>query len=96
MAWAHVLAGLDLAAGVRELTVPTAFIAGTADRLTPPVHAREIVAALPHSLGLTELTGVGHMTPVEAPEVVTAKLRELVSEYVAVPAVSSEEKEQAV
>lgn len=84
VAWAHVLAGLDLTAGVRELTVPTAFIAGAADRLTPPVHAREIVAALPHSLGLTELTGVGHMTPVEAPEVVTAKLRELVSEYVAV------------
>ncbi|MBT2491738.1 alpha/beta hydrolase [Streptomyces sp. ISL-96] len=102
VAWSHVLADLDLAVGVRELTVPTAFIAGTADRLTPPVHAREIVAALPHSLGLTELTGVGHMTPVEAPEVVTAKLRELVNEYVAVPAApagpadSSEEKEQAV
>ncbi|MET9516782.1 alpha/beta hydrolase [Streptomyces sp. NPDC002994] len=96
VAWSHVLGELDLAAGVRDLTVPTAVIAGTADRLTPPVHAREIAAALPHSLGLTELTGVGHMTPVEAPEVVTAKLRELVSEYVAVPADSSEEKEQAV
>ncbi|MGX1883168.1 alpha/beta fold hydrolase [Streptomyces sp. NPDC055287] len=97
VAWSHVLAELDLAAGISELTVPTAVIAGTADRLTPRVHAREIEAALPHSLGLTELTGVGHMTPVEAPEAVTAKLRELVNEYVAVPAVvSAEEKEQAV
>ncbi|GHB18218.1 hydrolase [Streptomyces chryseus] len=86
VAWSHVLGELDLGAGMRELTVPTAVLAGSADRLTPPVHAREIEAALPHSLGLTELTGVGHMTPVEAPEAVTAKLRELVSTYVTGPA----------
>ncbi|HEY9437821.1 MAG TPA: alpha/beta fold hydrolase, partial [Streptomyces sp.] len=71
-AWGHVLAGLDLDAGVRELRVPTAVIAGRDDRLTPPVQARAIAAALPRCLGLTELTGTGHMTPVEAPEVVTA------------------------
>lgn len=82
VAWGHVLAELDLESGVRELRLPTAVIAGTEDRLTPPVHARAIEAALPQSLGLTELTGMGHMTPVEAPEVVTAKLRELVARYV--------------
>ncbi|NEB84258.1 alpha/beta fold hydrolase [Streptomyces anulatus] len=81
--WGHVLAELDLAAGVRELRVPTAVIAGTDDRLTPPVHARAIAAALPVGLGLTELAGMGHMTPVEAPEAVTAKIRELVAGYVA-------------
>lgn len=80
--WGHVLAGLDLTAGVRELRVPTAVIAGTDDRLTPPVHARAIAAALPLGLGLTELAGVGHMTPVEAPEAVTARIRELVTRYV--------------
>ncbi|MGW2179079.1 alpha/beta fold hydrolase [Streptomyces sp. NPDC001732] len=80
-AWGHVLADLDLDAGVRELRVPTAVIAGTEDRLTPLGHARAIVAALPEGLGLTELTGMGHMTPVEAPEAVTAKLRELVAAY---------------
>lgn len=78
----HVLADLDLDAGVRELRVPTAVIAGTEDRLTPPVHARAIAAALPDCLGLTELAGMGHMTPVEAPEAVTAKIRELVTAYV--------------
>ena len=41
-AWAQVLAELDLDAAVRELTVPTAVIVGTADRLTPPVHARAL------------------------------------------------------
>ncbi|MEU1124445.1 alpha/beta hydrolase [Streptomyces sp. NPDC005899] len=95
VAWGQVLAELDLEADVRELRLPTAVIAGTDDRLTPPVHARAIEAALPQSLGLTELTGTGHMTPMEAPEVVTAKLRELVDLYVTVDgaahAVSEEE-----
>lgn len=80
-AWGHVLAELDLEEGVRELRVPTAVIAGTEDRLTPPFHARAIAAALPESLGLTELAGLGHMTPVEAPEAVTAKIRELAIGY---------------
>ncbi|MER7726437.1 alpha/beta fold hydrolase [Streptomyces sp. NPDC096323] len=84
VAWGHVLADLDLDEGVRELRVPTAVIAGTDDRLTPPVHARVLAAALPDCLGLTELTGMGHMTPVEAPEIVTAKIRELVTTYLPV------------
>ncbi|MFD5762014.1 alpha/beta fold hydrolase, partial [Streptomyces sp. NPDC127044] len=63
------------------LTVPTAVVVGTADRLTPVVHARALVATLPNCVGVTELTGLGHMTPVEAPELVTARIRELVSTY---------------
>ncbi|MCX4676534.1 alpha/beta hydrolase [Streptomyces sp. NBC_01433] len=94
VAWGHVLAELDLDAGVRGLRVPTAVIAGTADRLTPPVHARAIAAALPQCLGLTELTGMGHMTPVEAPEAVTARIRELVVRYVAVDGAGTAEKEE--
>ncbi|MEU0300145.1 alpha/beta fold hydrolase [Streptomyces sp. NPDC006175] len=89
VAWGHVLAELDLEARLRELRLPTAVIAGTEDRLTPPVHARAIEAALPQSLGLTELAGMGHMTPVEAPEAVTAKLRELVTSYVTVDGAGS-------
>ncbi|MBV1945710.1 alpha/beta fold hydrolase [Streptomyces sp. BV129] len=81
-AWGAVLAGLDLDHGVGRLTLPTAVLHGTADRLTPPVHARALVAALPNCAGLTELTGVGHMTPVEAPEAVTGRIRELVTTYV--------------
>ncbi|MFJ2750213.1 alpha/beta fold hydrolase [Streptomyces sp. NPDC087297] len=80
-AWSQVLAGLDLDADVARLAVPTAVIGGTADRLTPIVHARALAAALPNCVGLTELTGMGHMTPIEAPEAVTGVLRELAELY---------------
>jgi pimeloyl-ACP methyl ester carboxylesterase len=80
-AWSQVLDLLDVAHGVRELTVPTAVVVGTADRLTPVVHARALVAELPNCVGITELPGLGHMTPIEAPELVTGKIRELVTTY---------------
>ncbi|MET9604423.1 alpha/beta hydrolase [Streptomyces sp. NPDC006512] len=83
-AWSRVLAGLDLDAELARLTVPTAVIGGTDDRLTPIAHARALAAALPHCAGLTELTGAGHMTPVEAPEAVTAALRALTAEHLPV------------
>ncbi|MEU6993203.1 alpha/beta hydrolase [Streptomyces sp. NPDC046465] len=82
--WSHVLASLQLDVEVGALQAPTAVIAGTADRLTPVVHARRIAAALPECVGLTELAGVGHMTPIEAPEAVTARINELVATYVQV------------
>jgi pimeloyl-ACP methyl ester carboxylesterase len=50
---------------------------GSADRLTPPVHARQVARLLPRLSGLTELPGVGHMTPLEAPGVVTELIRKL-------------------
>ncbi|MEU5363395.1 alpha/beta hydrolase [Streptomyces sp. NPDC005925] len=80
--WSKVLAMLDLDHGVRELRVPAAVVVGTADRLTPPVTARAVTDALPESLGLTELPGIGHMTPVEAPELISGKIRELVDTYI--------------
>ncbi|QIJ63209.1 alpha/beta hydrolase [Streptomyces sp. JB150] len=79
--WSRVLEVLDLDHAVRELGVPAEVVVGTHDRLTPPVHARALAAALPHAAGLTELPGVGHMTPVEAPELVTEKIRQLVTGY---------------
>ncbi|MEU1120139.1 MULTISPECIES: alpha/beta hydrolase [unclassified Streptomyces] len=82
--WSGVLEALQLDVAVGELQAPTAVVAGTADRLTPVVHARRIAAALPHCVGLTELAGVGHMTPVEAPDAVTARITELVATYVQV------------
>ncbi|WEO96917.1 alpha/beta hydrolase [Streptomyces sp. FXJ1.172] len=81
-AWAGVLEALDLDHGVRELHMPTAVVHGASDRLTPAVHARALVAALPRCVGLTELHGVGHMTPIEAPDLVTGRIRDLVGTYV--------------
>ncbi|WP_055612899.1 alpha/beta fold hydrolase [Streptomyces phaeochromogenes] len=81
-AWSHVLDTLDLDHRVRELSVPAAVVVGTADRMTPVVHARSLVAALPNCVGSTELPGLGHMTPVEAPALVATRIRELVSTYI--------------
>ncbi|WP_381797478.1 alpha/beta fold hydrolase [Streptomyces niveus] len=81
VAWSHVLGELDLDAGVGELRVPTAVVVGTADRLTPPVLARRLAERLPDCVGITELTGMGHMMPVEAPEAVTAVIRGLADDH---------------
>ncbi|MDG9724731.1 alpha/beta fold hydrolase [Streptomyces sp. DH41] len=81
-AWSQVLDLLDLDHGVRELRMPVEVVVGTADRMTPPVHARSLAAALPHCVGLTELVGLGHMTPVEAPDLVTGKIRALAATYI--------------
>ncbi|WP_030216207.1 alpha/beta fold hydrolase [Streptomyces sp. NRRL WC-3626] len=87
-AWSHVLDGLELDHQLAELRVPVEIVAGTADRLTPPVHARALAAALPDCLGVTELPGIGHMTPVEAPGLVTGKIRALAAAHIhSVPAV---------
>ncbi|GHA05972.1 alpha/beta fold hydrolase [Streptomyces echinoruber] len=84
-AWSRVLHTLDLDHGVRQLRVPTAVLVGSADRLTPPVQARALCAALPNCVDFTELPGVGHMTPVEAPERVTGKIRELAAAHLGGP-----------
>ena len=68
---------LDLRERVEHLTVPTVVIAGTADRLTPPVHARSLAEALPECRRLLEIEGSGHMGPLEHADEVTRVLREL-------------------
>jgi pimeloyl-ACP methyl ester carboxylesterase len=82
-AWSAVLSSLELSEGVRRLEVPAEVLVGTADRLTPPVHARRIAEELPQCVGLTELPGLGHMTPVEAPDLVTDRIKSLAAAYLA-------------
>ncbi|WP_431042593.1 alpha/beta fold hydrolase [Streptomyces sp. P1-3] len=94
--WGAVLAELDLDAGVSKMTMPTAVIQGTADRLTPIGHARSIAARLPECVGLTELRGLGHMTPLEDPVAVADRIRVLVTTYVtARPAGPADESNDA-
>jgi pimeloyl-ACP methyl ester carboxylesterase len=80
-AWSKVLATLDLEAESRRLAVPTAVLVGGADRMTPPVHAQALAAALPDCVGLTRLPRIGHMTPVEAPEAVNSAIRALTARH---------------
>ncbi|MFJ9951665.1 alpha/beta fold hydrolase [Kitasatospora sp. NPDC091207] len=79
--WAGVLDTLDVRAGLARLTVPTAVVVGTDDRLTPPVHAHRIVAALPDPQGLLLLPGVGHMAPIERPAEVAAEIDRLAAAH---------------
>lgn len=78
-AWGRVLSELDVSEQVIKLDVPTSVVFGTKDRLTPAsAHAQEIADALPKFQGLTTLTGLGHMTPMEAPDVVASVIRQRV------------------
>lgn len=77
--WGRVIAELDVTEQVRKLDVPTSVVFGTSDRLTPPAaHAQAIAGALPRFEGMTTLTGLGHMTPMEAPDVVSMLIRQRV------------------
>ncbi|MCX4745371.1 alpha/beta hydrolase [Kitasatospora sp. NBC_01287] len=79
--WAGVLGELDVRPGLTMIEAPTAIMVGDRDKLTPPVHARAMRAALRRPDGLTELPGVGHMAPVERPDEVAAELRRLVTTH---------------
>jgi pimeloyl-ACP methyl ester carboxylesterase len=79
-AYGRELTRLDLRERAEHLTVPTVVVAGTADRLTPPVHARRLAEALPDCRRLLEHEGSGHMGPLERAGEVSAVLRELAGE----------------
>lgn len=81
--FAAAIAQLDLGAQVAQLDVPTIVVTGTDDRLLPPGHSRRLAAGLPALVELVELPNVGHMTPVEAPTVVTGLIQRLVDLYLA-------------
>lgn len=81
--WARVMGDLHLLEEVRSLTVPTTVVTSDLDRLTPPVYARRFAAELPQLVELVELTGVGHMSPLEAPGAVSAIIRSTVQERAA-------------
>ncbi len=59
---------LDLSGSLARLTVPTLVVVGDVDRLTPQVHARRIVAALPHVAEFLLLPETGHMVSLERPD----------------------------
>lgn len=69
-ATARTLSKLDLNHAIEHLTVPSLVLGGSADRLTPPVLSERLASRLPNLVQRVELPGVGHMSPVEAPEVV--------------------------
>ena len=76
---------LDLSGALARVDVPALVVVGDSDRLTPPVHARRMVAALPHVAAFVLLERTGHMTPLERPRELCDALVDL-AESVGMPA----------
>ncbi|OAR23072.1 3-oxoadipate enol-lactonase [Streptomyces sp. ERV7] len=68
------LAAFDLRTELKKIAAPTLVVAGRADPVTPPAHARELADAIPGT-SLVEIAGASHLAPVERPEAVLAALR---------------------
>lgn len=78
--WGGVISGMDVRRGMASISVPTTVIVGSADRLTPPVHAERMATQLDEA-GMLErlvlLDGIGHMSQIEAPFEFNAEVRHL-------------------
>ncbi|MGW4352139.1 alpha/beta fold hydrolase [Nocardia sp. NPDC004582] len=83
-----LLSYLDVGHGAARLTVPTTVIAGSADDMTPPVHAERIVEMLTEtgSLDAYRVLPTGHLGNVEAYREFNAELARVARTAFGVPA----------
>jgi pimeloyl-ACP methyl ester carboxylesterase len=77
----RLLAGGRLLDDAAKLTVSTAVLVGTQDRITPPAHCRRAFDALPASsrLAYLEIAGAGHAVCQEQPAEVARAIAEIVA-----------------
>lgn len=68
----------DYLGTLATLRVRTLVVSGSLDDISPPGLQAEMAAALPDATHLT-IDGCGHLTPLEAPAVLRAGLRELLA-----------------
>ena len=66
---------IDSTGTLETITVPTLVIVGDEDTLTPPAESIAMAAAIPGAR-LVTVAGAGHLSPMEAPDVVNAALAE--------------------
>lgn len=76
---ARTMRDLDLSAALARVDVPALVLVGDSDRLTPPAHARRMLAGLPHVAEFVQLPRTGHMTPLERPHELAEALVRLAS-----------------
>lgn len=74
---ARTIRELDASAALARINVPALVVVGDLDRLTPPVHARRMVDALPQVAEFLVLPRTGHMTILERPVEVADALERL-------------------
>ncbi|MFJ9707419.1 alpha/beta fold hydrolase [Streptomyces sp. NPDC101234] len=66
----------DFSGSVGKIDVPVLVLAGSDDKVDPPQVLREHLLPLVPTATLTELDGVGHLSPLEAPDLVARRLGE--------------------
>jgi 3-oxoadipate enol-lactonase len=72
----RMLGSVDLRAALPAIRVPTSVIVGECDAVTPPDVSRRLSEVMPDAR-LHILPGAGHLSPVEAPAIVSALLAAL-------------------
>jgi pimeloyl-ACP methyl ester carboxylesterase len=79
---ARLLSGGTILADILRLRVPTAFVTGDADRVTPPANARACHDACPPAWrgALTVIPGAGHALATEAPAALATAIRDIKNE----------------
>nr|WP_255720806.1 alpha/beta fold hydrolase [Acuticoccus kalidii] len=68
-------------ATLAKIEIPTLVMCGAHDRLTPPEIHREMARLIPNAR-LLIVKDAGHMTPIEAPEIVSGALKRLLKRRV--------------
>ena len=75
-----ILGRRDQSNTLRELQVPALVLCGSLDALTPPQISEEM-AALATQSELVILDGIGHLSPLEAPDEVTGILNQFLAQF---------------
>lgn len=75
-----ILGRRDQSNTLRELQVPALVLCGSLDALTPPQISEEMAVLAPQS-ELVILDGIGHLSPLEAPDEVTAILNRFLAGF---------------
>ncbi|CAN7217450.1 alpha/beta hydrolase [Bosea sp. LjRoot90] len=69
----------DARAVLATISVPTLVVVGAEDAITPPDEAREIAAGIGTKARYLEIPGCGHLSTLEAPQIVTRALLDWLS-----------------
>jgi 3-oxoadipate enol-lactonase len=72
--------GFSCCRELRDLTVPTLVITGTADVIVPPANGRLLADLLPHA-ELVEIPGAGHAVNIECPEEFNTSVQQFLQKH---------------